>query len=193
MRAIIPNQMPDTQIFAPIAPGFAKYAIHEFEFVEALAQYVDTTDKTVRLVTPRGSASVDYDILVVTTGTTTRGKVPWKGNGSFEHTKEDLHEVQRKVAEARTIVVGGGGATGVETCGELAYEFEGQKEIILVSDTCIPVSVHLCISPSYFDSSFSRHLATIMTMTITVIMTIAGSSSGSIIVTTSIYPVARMQ
>lgn len=153
MRAIIPNLIPDTQIFMPIAPGFAKYAIHEFEFVEALAQYVDTTDKTVRLATPRGTAVIDYDLLVVTTGTTTRGKVPWKGNGTFEHTREDLHEMQRRVAEARTIVVGGSGATGVETSGELAFEYEGEKEIILVSGFCISA---FCIS--VFCISASLHL-----------------------------------
>lgn len=41
--------------------------------------------------------------------------------------------MQAAVKAAKTIVIGGGGATGVETAAELAFEYGLGKEITLVS------------------------------------------------------------
>lgn len=59
--------------------------------------------------------------------------MPWKNEGSYEHGKETLHGMQRRVYAAKSIVVGGAGPTGVETAGELGFEYGKVKEITLVS------------------------------------------------------------
>jgi NADH dehydrogenase FAD-containing subunit len=43
-----------------------------------------------------------------------------------------LHEYQEKVRQAKHIVIAGAGATGVETACELAFEYKGSKEVIIV-------------------------------------------------------------
>jgi hypothetical protein len=52
-------------------------------------------------------------------------------------TIDALHKVQEQVKAAKTIVVGGAGATGVETSGELGYEYGKDKEITLVHSISI--------------------------------------------------------
>ncbi|KAI0404386.1 hypothetical protein F4802DRAFT_566946 [Xylaria palmicola] len=144
VRAIIPGVMQEDQYTLPIAPGFAKYPEDDFEFIIGTAQAVDTHAKTVKVVVDDGEGSqreLDYDYLVVATGTRNAGpsNVPWKNNGTHEEITALLAETQAKVAAAKHIVVAGAGATGVETAAELGFEFgstrdkAARKEIVLLS------------------------------------------------------------
>jgi NADH dehydrogenase FAD-containing subunit len=132
-RAIIPKQLPDEQVFQPIEPAFAKYPSGSFEFIVGAAKNVEPTTNTVQVSTKEGEKALSYDALVVTTGAGAIGGAPWKLLGSYEETVAVLHETQEKVQKAQSIVVGGGGVTGVETAGELGYEYGTTKEITLVS------------------------------------------------------------
>lgn len=58
--------------------------------------------------------------------------MPWKADGSYEDLVEAIHVTASRVQAAKHIVVAGGGATGVEVCGELRYEFP-DKEVVLLS------------------------------------------------------------
>lgn len=58
--------------------------------------------------------------------------MPFKGMGSTEATKNALHDFQARVKKAKTILIAGAGATGVETAGELASVHGKQKQMILV-------------------------------------------------------------
>jgi uncharacterized NAD(P)/FAD-binding protein YdhS len=134
VRAIIPGQIKDEGIFQDIAQGF-KYAPKDaLEFVVGTAESVDIEAKEVSVRTGDGQRKKKYDLLVVATGSKTAGtgKVPWKASGSYEEMREELHEMQRRVEEAKSIVVVGGGATGVELAGELGFEYHGRKDIQLV-------------------------------------------------------------
>lgn len=121
-------------MFAEIAPGFSKYPQDSFEFVLGTAKSMDPIAKSVTIKTIAGLGLVQtYDILVIATGSRTIGEVPWKGAASgYEKTKEILHKFQKKVENANSIVVGGAGPTGVETVGELGFEFGKTKRITLV-------------------------------------------------------------
>jgi apoptosis-inducing factor 2 len=130
-RAIIPGQIPDEKILAPIEPAFSKYPSSSFEFVIGAAQSVDPASKKVEIKTESGLRTVAYDTLVVTTGSNT-GSMPWKASGSYNQFLEVLHDTQEKVKKAKSIVVGGAGVTGVETAGELGFEYGKTKEITLV-------------------------------------------------------------
>jgi len=131
-RAIIPGQIPDEKILAPIEPAFSKYPSSSFEFVIGVAKRVDPAGKKVEVETESGLRAVAYDTMVVTTGSNT-GSMPWKASGSYKKFVELLHDTQEKVKKAKSIIVGGAGVTGVETAGELGYEYGKTKEITLVS------------------------------------------------------------
>jgi NADH dehydrogenase FAD-containing subunit len=137
-RGILPGQLSDEQIFQPIATGFKQYPASRFEFVLAHATALDFDGKAVTISDGSSGQAVarvlDYDYLILATGSHTRIKTPFKGLGSTEATKTALHDFQARIEKAKTIVVAGGGVTGVEAAGELAFQYGPQKEIILVSE-----------------------------------------------------------
>lgn len=130
-RAIVPGGFKDDQIFAPYAPGFKQYG-DRIELVSGMASSLDVASNKVTVKSANGERVYSYDILVLATGASTRGDVPYKMQGTTEETKASLHGFQERVKKATTIVVAGGGSTGVETAGELGYEYGATKKIILV-------------------------------------------------------------
>ncbi|KAK6587194.1 hypothetical protein PZA11_000484 [Diplocarpon coronariae] len=131
-RGIVPGQFPDEKLFQPFLPGFKQYG-NLFEFVQGTAEKLDPAAKTVTVSTDAGEKVLSYDELVLATGSRTKGDVPWKGRGSYEATRDALHDFQAKVKKAGSIVIGGAGATGVETAGELGFEYGKVKKITLIS------------------------------------------------------------
>jgi NADH dehydrogenase FAD-containing subunit len=139
-RAVVSaKDVPDEKIFVPIAEGFRQYPKGVFEFVLGTATGVDATSKVVSVSVASGEGqpgekkiAVAYDTLVLCTGSDTKVATPFKSRGSTQATKSALHEYQRLVKAAKTILVVGAGPTGVETAGELAFEFGTAKKIILV-------------------------------------------------------------
>jgi NADH dehydrogenase FAD-containing subunit len=132
-RGIVPGQFSDEKLFKPIAPGFGKYPATQFEFLLASAQNLDVEAKTVEVSGATGQRILDYDFIILATGSRTKNGTPLKGLGSTEATKNALHDFQGQIKKAKTIVVAGGGVTSIELAGELAYEYGRQKEVILVS------------------------------------------------------------
>ena len=132
-RGIVPGQITEEKLFLPIAPGFQRHPPGRFEFILASAESLDVEAKKVEISGSTGNQTLDYDFLILATGSHTRGGTPFKGLGSTEATKEALHDFQARVKNAESIVVAGAGVTGVEVAGELAFEYGRQKKIILVS------------------------------------------------------------
>ncbi|KAH8699088.1 putative apoptosis-inducing factor [Talaromyces proteolyticus] len=139
-RAIVPGQFTDDQVFQPIAAGFKQYTAKQFEFVLGSAKNIDFAARKVEITLSsenQKTTTLDYNFLVLATGSSNKGndivKLPFKGLGSTEATKNALHEFQAEVKKAKTIVIAGGGPSGVETAGELAFEYGKQKKIILLT------------------------------------------------------------
>ncbi|ORY65558.1 uncharacterized protein BCR38DRAFT_433130 [Pseudomassariella vexata] len=133
VRAIVPGVLTEEQISASIETGFSKYPAEAFEFIVGSAESSDLDAKTVTIATANGERTLNYDHLVLATGSrTVDDQVPWKGNGTNEQIQAMLRDTQQKVAAAKHIVVAGAGATGVETAGELRYEYK-DKEVVLLS------------------------------------------------------------
>jgi NADH dehydrogenase FAD-containing subunit len=132
-RAIIPGQFSDDQLFEPIAAGFAQYPADQFEFVLASAEKLNVEAQKVMITGADGERTLDYDYLIVATGSRTRTNSPFKTLDSTEETKKVLHSYQESVQKAKTIVVAGAGVTGVEIAGELGAQYGHQKDIILVN------------------------------------------------------------
>jgi len=131
-RALIEGQFSDEQLFQPLVDGFTQYPDSRFEFIVGRAGKLDAGSKEVVIVGVNGEKKLKYDFLILATGSHTEGDTPFKGLESTEATKDALHNVQNQVKRAKTIVIAGAGVTGVETAGELAFEYENKKEIILV-------------------------------------------------------------
>ena len=129
-RALVPGQLTDEKLFQPVASGFNKYPASQFEFVLASAESLDVEAKKVRI---SGDQVLDYDYLILATGSHTKGGTPYKSLGSTEATKDALHDLQARVKESKTIVIAGAGVTGTETAGEIGFEYGRQKQIVLVS------------------------------------------------------------
>ncbi|KAF4997639.1 hypothetical protein FGRMN_3671 [Fusarium graminum] len=132
-RAIVPGTIPDEKLFMEIAPGFSRYGSDKFEFVLGTATDIDIDKKQVKVDKSGILTVVDYDYLMIGSGSNTRGDSPFKSAGSTEATKEHLHTFQKRVQEAKSIIVAGAGPTGVETAGELAHLYGNKKEILLLS------------------------------------------------------------
>lgn len=132
-RGLVPGQLTDEKLFQPVASGFNKYPASQFEFILASAESLDVEAKKVRISGSSGDKELDYDYLILATGSHTEGGTPFKGLGSTEATRDALHGLQARVKEAKTIVVAGAGVTGTETAGELGFEYGRLKKIVLVS------------------------------------------------------------
>lgn len=128
-RGVVPGQLADEKLFQPIATGFNRYPATRFEFILAKAESVDFGVKTVGIST---GETLDYDYLILATGSRTRGYTPFKGLGTTEGTRDALHDFQSKARKAKTIVIAGAGVTGVEAAGELADKYGLEKNIVLV-------------------------------------------------------------
>ncbi|KFY44494.1 hypothetical protein V494_01451 [Pseudogymnoascus sp. VKM F-4513 (FW-928)] len=128
-RGIIPGQIEDEKLFQPISTGFEQYPSGRFEFVLG---YAESLDVNVKRVTVSNNITLDYDVLIIGTGSNDKEGLPFKGVGSTEATRNALHDFQAKVAKSKTIVVCGAGVTGVEVAGELGFEYGQTKEIILL-------------------------------------------------------------
>lgn len=137
VRAIVPGQFTDDKLFQPIAPGFKQYRADQFEFVIGTAESLDIAGKKVAISSKTGSSTLSYDILVLATGSHTRAEAPWKGRATYEETLDSLHDYQARVKKATSIVVAGGGATGVETSGELGFEYGKTKKITLITSGAV--------------------------------------------------------
>ena len=101
-------------------------------FLIGTAERLDLESKHVVVATGNGERAVGFDILILATGTRTTGGASFKGIGSYEATRNALHDIQDNVKKATSIVIGGAGVTGVETAGELGFEYGTQKNITVV-------------------------------------------------------------
>lgn len=94
----------------------------------------ETLYPEAKTVTLAGGKTLEYDWLILATGSRLKEPLPFKGLGSTEATKEPLHAFVAKVRESSDIVIAGARPTGIEFAGEVASEFPGKK-VHLVSLT----------------------------------------------------------
>lgn len=156
VRAIVPGQITDEQLFQPLAAALGRYPADSYELIVGSADKVDTSARTA-LVSPSPlqdgapppPRTLTYDQLVVATGSrSTTSSVPWKVLDSHDETVASLGAARERVLTANHIVVAGAGATGVEVAGELGFEYGGVKEVHLLSARPRAPSWRSCASAS---------------------------------------------
>ncbi len=144
-RAIVPGQLADDKVMFPLEPTFKEYPPDKFEFVLGTASSVDPSAKSVTVLTDNAGASrtIRYDALVIATGASAKNDMPFKPMDTTQHAVDSLHRIQEEIRQANTIVVAGGGLTGVETAGELGYEYSknGAKNVYFIHNEALPLSL----------------------------------------------------
>jgi NADH dehydrogenase FAD-containing subunit len=130
---LIPDEVDDEELFRPIVEGFSQYTNSQFEFIVGSAESVNIKGKKVGISTSTGPADLEYDFLILATGSRFTSQLPFKGLGSTEATKEGLNSLRSQVKMSKTIVIAGAGVSGCEISGELAFQYGKEKDITLVS------------------------------------------------------------
>lgn len=146
-RGVLPGKIDDDQLFKAIAPGFDNYASTQFEFVLGSAESLVPDAKQVHVIESNGRRTIVYDFLILATGSRTADGTPFKMLDTTEKTRDALHGFQQQIKDSKTIVITGGGVTGVEVAGELGFEYGREKKIVLVSE------YDLQVTPSKVDTS----------------------------------------
>ncbi|KAF4990814.1 hypothetical protein FGRMN_8255 [Fusarium graminum] len=132
-RGLIPDAIPDQQLFLPIKPGFDQYPSQTFEFVLGKADKIDADSNTVYVTSNEHvGRETKYDELVIATGSQLSSGLPLKPVGTHQETMAAWKQLKSQVGDAKSIVVAGAGATGSEVAGELAARYGPSKGIALV-------------------------------------------------------------
>jgi len=178
-RALVaPDFIKHEDAFIPIEPGFHRHRGHQFTIIqgECVSMNTETREVTVELIgseaqermiiinkrksqatTPASEGSVSnskiqqipYHALIMGTGSSADSEL-LSLHGPHFNTIGALNTFHAKVAQAKSIVVVGGGCSGVETAGQMATflnhkplfmrKTKVQKQIILITggDRCLP-------------------------------------------------------
>lgn len=136
-RTIVnPAALPLEKVLLPIADGFKNYSAEQYEFLQA---YVESIDASTKTVTTSTQATIHYDSLVIASGTKFSTPI-WSTTDGTEALTRSIKEIQDKLPEAKSVVVAGGGAAGVETTGELGDTYGGKKEITFLTGQAQPLA-----------------------------------------------------
>lgn len=146
VRAILPDKFGHDKIFLPFEPAFAKYSPSKFSHILGTAQSLDPDANRVVVLSKKSEKelqqrTIEYDTLVVSTGSSFKEGMPFKNLTDTSTTKKEIDSLRDKIAAARSIVVAGAGQTGVEVAGELGQEYglAGTKDITLIADDALPL------------------------------------------------------
>ena len=141
-RAALPGQLIDDKVLFSIPKVFAKYPIQRFEFVSGTVKTWVPDQNSVAVTLSDGQTrTVDYHTILVATGSDYADHMPWKLVGTSQETHDSLARLRKEVDKAKSIVVGGGGPTGVEFAGELGYQYAKteKKTVTLVITESLPL------------------------------------------------------
>jgi NADH dehydrogenase FAD-containing subunit len=133
-RVLITDKLPIDLIFGSIPDAFSQYKSSEFSFIQGEAIGVDEVAKTVSIrgVGKGETTSVQYDSLVIATGAT--AEPLWSLNGEHKATIAALQDINRRLPKAKSILIAGGGPTGIETAAEIAFHYK-VPDVTLLSGT----------------------------------------------------------
>ncbi|XP_020565040.1 apoptosis-inducing factor 2-like [Oryzias latipes] len=120
---------------ASVQPGFAQRTFIPFaktfgsSFVQGRVEHVDPERQAVFL---QGGREIQYSHLILCTGTS--GTFPGKVNAvsSLEASVQKYEELVEQIQAADSVLVIGGGSTGVEMAAEIKTEYP-EKKVVLIN------------------------------------------------------------
>ncbi|KAI0376229.1 hypothetical protein F5Y04DRAFT_286151 [Hypomontagnella monticulosa] len=118
--------LPAEQLFAPIADGFKSYDSSLYTVVHGTAESWDVGGRTVtiRLADGEITQTLPYYALVLATGLRTPSPTT-SLHGNYTISKAAIEDLNKKLTSAVSVIVAGGGPTGVETAGEIGHFLNG--------------------------------------------------------------------
>ncbi|XP_026165145.1 ferroptosis suppressor protein 1 isoform X2 [Mastacembelus armatus] len=121
---------------ASVQPGFAQRTFIPYaetfgdSFVQGRVERVDTSTQTVVL---QGGREIQYSHLILCTGTD--GPFPGKFNtvASYQTAVQAYEDFVKQIQAANSVLVVGGGSTGVEMAAEIKTEYPEKKVVLIHS------------------------------------------------------------
>ena len=143
--------IPSKSIWLSIASAFEKYDKNLFVFIQGKATALNPTTRTVTVTTSANKTqNVTYSTLVIATGSSYASPI-WQINESDAVTQAETARIRNSLKEAKTVLISGGGAVGVETAGEVGSYYPN-KNITLLSGT-----TRLLIRLTAYNSAKAEH------------------------------------
>ncbi|KFZ13749.1 hypothetical protein V501_03538 [Pseudogymnoascus sp. VKM F-4519 (FW-2642)] len=126
-RVLISDDLlPISKVFVNIPEVFTQYPAANFRFLHGKATALDHTSRSVSVaLSAGGTETLTFHSLVLATGATTTSPL-------FGLNRDDIFlrarwaEFRESLATAKSIVIAGGGPSGVETAGELGEYLNGR-------------------------------------------------------------------
>lgn len=123
--AVSVPDIPHDKTFFDIADGFKSYDKDAFVFHLGKATSVDTNTRKVSIqATSGGEEVIPYHALVIATGSNTPTPLT-SLHGSHKKSIAALDGLNKRLPNARSIVIGGGGPVAVEIAGEIGDKLNG--------------------------------------------------------------------
>ncbi|KAJ6259056.1 Oxidoreductase phnG [Drechslerella dactyloides] len=118
--------LPADKLFAPIADGFKSYDASLYTVIHGTAEFWDVGGRTItiKLADSENTQTLPYYTLVLATGTRTPSPAT-SLHGNYTISKAAIADLNTKLASATSVIVSGGGPTGVETAGEVGQFLNG--------------------------------------------------------------------
>jgi len=128
--------IPVDKILRPLAGGFAKYTSEQLTLVQGVATGLDGGKKSVTVNTSGATKELPYDFLILATGTTSASPL-WTLHNDQSLTTSAFKSLWETLPKAKTVLIAGGGAVGVETAGEISHNYPKAKVTLLSGGTRI--------------------------------------------------------
>lgn len=126
--------IPSKVLWLSIATAFAKYDQNSIKFIQGKATGLNPDSRTVTVTTSTNQTQdVVYSTLIIATGSSYTSPL-WQINESDSVTRTEIARVRESLKTAKTVLISGGGAVGVETAGEIGAYYP-KKSITLLSGT----------------------------------------------------------
>lgn len=134
-------------------------SIHEGAFIKSVVTAADLDEKTIIY----NNETISYDYLILATGSRYESNA-FKLSATEDHTSTliAIDDLVSKINAAKSIAIIGAGPTGVETAGELGYNYGKEKKIDLYTGSSAPL-------PSLRDSTRKSAISRLKNLDINVI------------------------
>lgn len=117
---------PQEKLFVSIPEAFEQYPKDSFRFINGTARELDHINRTVTISSAAGGTEkIDFYALVIATGASTSSPL-FGFNQDVEFLRANWSAFREALPTAKTIVIAGGGPTGIETAGELGEFLNGR-------------------------------------------------------------------
>jgi NADH dehydrogenase FAD-containing subunit len=138
--------IPASSIWFSIASAFERYDKKLIKFINGKATDLNPGTRTVLITTGSNQTQdVTYSTLVIATGSSYASPI-WQINESDAVTKAEISRIRDSLMSARTILISGGGAVGVETAGEIASRYPSKNVTLLSGTTRLLIRLTACNS-----------------------------------------------